>query len=225
MGQAHRTNYSSGLLRRLLPYFSLDRMALVFDLYQTLRLWLTQRGREGIYEILDYESTLELVDPKGKAARLKKRQRVKFNQDYIIAFQDYAWGDGECLADYQCSPGVVVDRYQEGDRWNILISLRETKSRGEIEEFYIERTARDGFTKPEEWWQVEIRHPTKRLKMAAIFPKNRRCRRAVLLQRSRHQTTVLGPDHFTDLPDGRQLLSWETGKINYFEIFTIKWRW
>ena len=30
---------------------------------------------------------------------------------------------------------------------------------------------------------------------------------------------------YTDLPDGRQLLSWETGKINYFEIFTIKWRW
>ena len=64
MGQAQRTNYSPGLLlRRLLPYFSLDRMALLFDLYQALRVWLIQQGREGIYEIFDYESTLELVDP------------------------------------------------------------------------------------------------------------------------------------------------------------------
>ena len=50
-----------------------------------------------------------------------------------------------------------MDRYRDGDRWNILISLRETRSRGDIEDFYIERTARNGFTKREEWRQAEIR--------------------------------------------------------------------
>lgn len=183
------------------------------------------RNREGLYEILEYNSTLELLDSQGKTATFKKHQRVKFIQDFTIAFEDYVWGDGQIFADYTCSPGVVVDRYKEGDRWNVLISLRETKSRGEIEDFYIQRTARNGFTKAEEWWQVEIRHPTRRLKLSAIFPPKRRCRRAVLLQRSQHTTTVLGPQHFTDLPDGRQLLTWEIGNIRDFEIYTLKWRW
>src|SRR5258708_2698203 len=83
-----------------------------------------------MYEILEYESTLELLDTQGKNAIFHKHQRVKFMQDNIIAFQDYAWGEGtNIFASYCCEPGVVVDRYQDGDRWNILISLRGTKHR------------------------------------------------------------------------------------------------
>jgi hypothetical protein len=53
----------------------------------------------------------------------------------VIAFEDYAWGDGDVLAEYKCSPGFEADRYLEGDRWNILISLRETKHRGDVQDF------------------------------------------------------------------------------------------
>src|ERR1700752_2585592 len=147
-----------GLLLRLL---SQDWLGLLPDLYRALRLWLKHYRHPGMYEILDYDSTLDLVDPKGKTAIFKRRQRVKFLQDHILAFQDYAWGDGEIFGDYKCSPGVIVDRYREGNQWNILISLRETKSAGEVIDFYTERTIKEGFTKDEEWWQVEIRHQTK----------------------------------------------------------------
>jgi hypothetical protein len=86
--------------RRLLALLSLERIAVLFDVYQLFRPWLNHLRREGLYEILDYDSTLELLDPQGQTAIVKKRQQVKFNQDHIIAFQDYAWGDGDCLADY-----------------------------------------------------------------------------------------------------------------------------
>lgn len=82
--------------------------------------------------MLAYEPTLELLDPQGQTAVFKKRQRVKFLQDYVIAFEDYAWGQGQVLADYRCAPGQVVDRWQEGDRSTVLISLRETKHAGEV---------------------------------------------------------------------------------------------
>jgi hypothetical protein len=177
-----------------------------------------------MYEILEYDSTLELVDPKGETAIFKRRERVKFLQDNVIAFQDRAWGDGEIFADYKCSPGTEVDRYQEGDRWNVLISLRETKSAGDIEDFYIERTVRAGFTEDEEWRQTEIRHRTRRLKLSIIFPGKRRCRRAVLMERNLNRTTVLDPRYFTDLPDDRQVLTWEIKKPRRFEIYTIKWK-
>jgi hypothetical protein len=211
--------------RNLLTYLPQGWIVFLFDLYRALRLFLRRERHEGMYEILDYDSTLELVDPKGETAVLKKRQKVKFLQNNIIAFEDYAWGDGDIFAEYRCSPGKVVDRYQEGDRWNVLISLRETKKAGDIEDFYIERTVRSGFFKDEEWRQVEIRNRIKRLKLTTIFPKERRCQRAVVVERSRNRTTVLDQDHFSDQTDGRQVLTWEPAKTRRFENYIIKWRW
>src|SRR5215212_5915172 len=94
------------------------------------------RQLTGSYEVLDYETKLELLDPEGKLVRYTKHQKVKFLQDNVIAFQDQAWGDGEIFADYQCSPGYPVDRYRDGNKYHILISLRETKNRGDIETFH-----------------------------------------------------------------------------------------
>jgi hypothetical protein len=87
-----------------------------------------------MYEILDYDSVLELRDPRGEVGVFKRRQKVRFLQDNVIAYQDYAWGDGNILADYKCSPDVPLDQYQDDFRCNILISLRETKNKGEDNE-------------------------------------------------------------------------------------------
>jgi len=77
----------------------------------------------------------------------------------------------------------------------------------------------------EEWRQIEIRHRTRHLRLAVIFPKERHCRRAVLIERNRNRNTVLDQGHFSDLPDGRQVLAWETRNPGRFEVYTIKWRW
>lgn len=204
-------------------FLTLRNLKDLLDLYPRVRQWLPSGS--DLYEILDYESTLELCDTKGATARFQKRQRVKFLQNNIIAFEDYVWGDGDVLAEYACSPGVVADRYQEGDRWNLLISLRETKHKGDITEFHIARVEKASFTQADEWQQTEIRHRTRRLQMNIIFPKRRRCRRALLTQRRHNRVQVLGPAHFHDLPDGRQLLTWERRHIDPYELFTIRWHW
>jgi hypothetical protein len=54
------------------------------------------------------------------------------------------------LPSTSASPGVEVDRYQEGDQWNVLTSLRETKSAGDIQDFHTTRTIKGGFTRAEE---------------------------------------------------------------------------
>jgi len=195
----------------------------LFDLSQNLRQRLP--GASDMYEILDYESTLELCDVEGAVAIFQKRQRVKFLQNNIIAFEDYVWGDGEVMADYTCAPGVVADRYQEGDRWNILISLRETKHKGDITEFHIARVEKQSFTKADEWQQTEIRRRTRRLQMNIIFPQGRRCQRATLTQRRHNRVQVLGTEHFHDLPDGRQRLTWESKRVYPYDIFTLRWHW
>jgi hypothetical protein len=203
----------------------LQEWRLLLSLARQLYAWLAQWRNMGMYRILDYDTTLKLLDARGHSAVVYKRQRVRFLQDHILVFQDYAWGEGELFANYKCAPGVVVDRYQAGDRWHILISLRQSKRKGDVEEFYSERTVKGGFTHAEEWFQVEIRHRTDRLRLAVVFPKKRAGRRAVLWQRSSHGTLELGREAFVDLPDGRQLVSWETVKVTPLDVFTLRWQW
>lgn len=212
------------LLLKFLKQLRLDWPALLYAFAGWLRKTLCALSADP-FEILDYEATLELKDTAGKLAHFAKRLRVKFLQNTVIAFEDYAWGDGEILAAYKCAPGVVVDKYKDGDRWNILISLREAKDAGDIEGFYIERTERNTFTRAEEWLQTEIRRPTRRLRMDIIFPRQRPCRRALLLQRRLNRAQVLGPEHFRTLPDGRQLVTWETRQVTAYDIYTLKWKW
>lgn len=204
---------------------SLDWIGPVWQVVQGLFAFWKREHPDGLYEMLEHDAVLDLQDPHGKVAIFKKRERVKFLQDNVIAFQDHVWGDGKTLVDYRVSSGIDVDRYKNGDRWNVLISLRETKNRGDVEEFYIERKILRGFTQSEEWWQLEMQNETRWLKLAIVFPKSRRCQRAVLVERTRNRVTVLDGGHFTDQPDGRQVLTWETKQPKRFETYTIKWRW
>jgi hypothetical protein len=215
---------SLGFLTPLLSPL-LQKWPLLFSLAYKLYTYLTQARNLGMYQILDYDTTLELVDKRGQTAIVYKRQKVRFLQDNILVFQDYAWGEGEIFADYKCAPGVEVDRYQAGDRWHILISLRESKSKGDIEDFYIERTVKHGFTQAEEWFQVEIRHRTDHLRLAVLFPRKRHCRRALVWQRRTNRTLILGQERFVALPDGRQLVFWEAPMVAPLDVFTLRWQW
>lgn len=68
---------------------------ILIDLWQIARKLIVRHFPKGPYEVLEYESTPELLDPEGKHATFTKRERVRYLQDNIIAYQDQAWGDGE----------------------------------------------------------------------------------------------------------------------------------
>ena len=217
--------YENSFLRNLLPLIASDWFSMALEGWRVIRKLLSRRAQEGMYEVLNYDSVLELQDPRGEVAVFKRQQKVRFLQDNIIAYQDFAWGDGNILADYKCSPGAPVDQYQDGYRYNILISLRETKNRGDVLDFNIERTVTGGFTKPNEWRQVMLQHRTRKLRIAVIFPRERPCQRATLTERNLNRTRVLAEDHLSMLSDGRQMLAWETTKPRLFEMYTLKWQW
>ena len=84
--------------------------------YYLLTGWnlLLVRFHKGLYEVLDYEATLELTDKKGKRAFVRKYEKVRYLQNNNIAFQDQAWGDGKILINYRCTPGFPVDTYRSG---------------------------------------------------------------------------------------------------------------
>lgn len=180
---------------------------------------------QGLYEVLEYESVLEIKDKKGQSALATKCQRVRFLQNNIIAYQDQVWGDGDIFVDYRCSPGKAVDRYREGHRHHVLISLRETKQRGDEAEFYITRRIRKGFTKSTEEWQTEVNHPTTQLSVSIIFPRTRSPKRLFLIEQNSTKTFTLGPDHRHTLPDGREKVTWSTNAPRLYEAYIIRWEW
>lgn len=180
---------------------------------------------EGMYETLEYESTLELLNRKGTKAHFKKRKKVRYLQDNIIAFHDYAWGDGEILLNYQCSPGKKVDQYDFGYKTYVLLSLRDLKSKGDIDEFNIEWDMKNGFLTPDYFWDTDISHRTKQIRVNVIFPKGRHPLLVTLVEANHHRAIVLGNDHKKFLPDGRLRVTWEKKNPRLFEHCLMKWQW
>lgn len=177
------------------------------------------------YEILDYESTLEIHNPAGTRATFQKLIRVRYLQDNIIAFQDYAWGDGDILINYRTSRGKQVDRYRSGYKTYILISLRDVKNRGDMDEFDIQWDIRQGFLTKDGYWGADISQLTKHLKVNVIFPKSRPPLQIKLEENHRQQTHILGREAQKQLPDGRWLVTWETDNPTLYELYVIRWIW
>ena len=222
----HNLHERSGAIIR--NFLRLDSLVLVRYLMQgahAVRRRLARGREQGIYDVLEHRTILELKDARGEVAVVKRQQKVRFLQNYVAAITDHAWGDGEIFAEYECSPGVPVDFYQDGSRHTVLISLREAKSRGDLLKFVIRRKIVGGFCKPKECWETEVYHRTRHLSVAIVFPRGRRCRRATVTQRSTSKTVALGPKHLRFLADGRQQLTWEIRKPRLHDRYSLGWKW
>lgn len=180
---------------------------------------------EGLYRVLAYTTVLELMDSKGHKAKLRKWEKVKYLQDNIFAFQDQAWGDGKILIDYDCFPGVAVDRYRLGFKTHILISLREVRSKGDIDNYTVTWKIRDGFLKPTGFWGTEVCHDTDFIRGEVIFPKTRPPKQVFLIEKNRQKTHVLDTEIAKQLPDGKWIIGWELSKPKLHEQYILKWFW
>jgi hypothetical protein len=219
-------NIPSNLFLQLaVPLLDTQLTALLSFLAKLAQRILGKRMYPGECEILEYTGCLTLLDAQGKHAVFSKHERARFLQDNVIAHQDIAWGVADIFAKYVCSPGVLVDIYREGYRYRILISLRETKNRGDIEDFHIERTILDGFTSPVEDFQYDIFRPMRCFSLSVVFPKDRHPKTVMLIEQNTTRRVPLGPKHQSLLPDGRLQVTWKTRKPRLFESYIIQWLW
>ena len=180
---------------------------------------------DGMYEVLEYESVLELMDRRGRLSTLRKRKRVRYLQNQIVAYQDYGWGDGEQFLDYQARPGVAVDRYKIGYKTFILLSLREIKNRGDIDEFITQWKIKNGFLKPDGFWETDISSRTKHLKISVLFPQSRPPQRVRLVEHNIGRMHVLGSDSVRQLPNGNWQATWEKKNPRLYEHYILRWDW
>ena len=217
------TNKVSGWMLDFL--FALPWIEILAEIWKLLRQLWQGLADEGLYEVLEYDSVLELMDSHGKTARFQTRERVRSRGEPDSHLPTGAWGDGKILLGYRCTPGVVVDRYRPGQKTFLLISLRGAKRRGEIDEFHIEWELRDGCVRNEELWETEIRHRTKQIRCRILFPKPRPPRSIWVVEQLRHRKRQLGPQVIHRLPDGRWLASWRCERPRLNERYQLHWEW
>ena len=203
-----------------LPWFEL--MGKIWKIGRKVIRGLSQ---EGIYEVLDYECEVELRDKNGKLAVIKKRERLRYLQDYITSYLDQAWGDGEILQGYRCSPGTPVDEFRLGHKTYKLISLREFRNRGDIDEFNIEWKMRNGFLKSTGFWGTAINHRTKKITVKVIFPKNKPPLQASIIESNLQRRRILGKDAQKLLPTGKSMIIWEKENPRLYENYVLRWEW
>lgn len=195
------------------------------DTWRLFRKLFRGFSQEGIYEVLNYHSTLELLDSTGTKAHFSKTKKIRYLQDDIIAYQDHAWGDGKILQNYQCSPGKAVDRYRSGYKTLILISRREIKNRGDIDKYQIEWDITDGFLKADGFWATDITRRTKKITVEVIFPACRPPYHIVLQESNRRRTHYISRDLIQELPDDRLKVGISIKNPHLFEHYLLKWRW
>lgn len=213
-------------LKLLAMILGLPWLEFAGNVWKIARKIIRGLSNEGIYEVLEYECTLELKDKEGKQAKIHKRKKIRYIQDYITTYLDEAWGtNGEILLDYQCSPGIPVDEYRLGHKTYKLISLREFRNKGDVDEFNIIWNMRNGFLLPTGFWGTAINQRMKKLRVKIIFPKNRPPLQFAVTESNLKRTRALGKEAQQKLPDGRQMVVWENDKPRLYEDYILSWEW
>lgn len=128
------------------------------------------------------------------------------------------------LAALLVSFSTLGDTYGAAGKQNIVISLRETKKRGDEETYVITRRMRDMFPAESEWVATEIALPTQLMAITVRFPADRPPSGAWLRSSS-------DPDHKRSTlrvegsPDGRQRIEVRVTKPKLRETYTVWWDW
>ena len=180
---------------------------------------------EGVYEVIEYECTLELNDWDGKIASVQKRKKIRYLQNQITTYLDEAWGNGEILLNYRCSPGTPVDEYRLGHKTYKLISLREFRNRGDVEEINIQWDIRNGFLLERGFWGTAINQRMKKLTVKIVFPKNRPPLHVAITECNLQRTHNLENATQQCSSDGRSMIVWEKENPRLYEDYILSWKW
>ncbi len=172
------------------------------------------------YTVLSYDMTLVLGDKKGSQAVFRRRQRIQFQQDGVVAILDHFWGDGVTVAEYATSAGQIRDSFKDGKRRHLVIELKRPMRRGEVLNFTVERRAMEAFTADEEWEETTIDHPIQRLGRVILFPKDRPCESARLEYQGREF-----PLHVLERRDGTTQIGLRISQARANVPYIVRWTW
>lgn len=176
-----------------------------------------------LYEVLDYQAVLELLDTEGRDAIYTRRQTVRFLQDQVTGWYDYGWGNGIAFAEHEVSPGSIIERRLLGSHHRSRIELSEPKAKGDVLTFTISRSIKNGLVSPSaHWLEAELYHNAYHVSLRVLMPASRLVQDARLVSLGTPQPKRLAVRRE---PDGRQSVAYTVPRPTVGERYTLLWDW
>ncbi len=176
------------------------------------------------YEVLEQDQVYDLYDIDGQEAFHRRRFRIRFLQNDVIAIREYIWGEGPHIArDYSCEPGRIVDIHRYGPYWHVFIALDEVRNRGDVGEFTSSRKLLGSFTGEDEWISLLIKHRTAKASITVILPEGRPANRYSLS--ADFGTTELRNRIEEQYINNRQHLIVRLDRPKLNQVYTLRWEW
>lgn len=182
------------------------------------------KGYPSVYDVLDFELGLKLLDAGGRSAEVIRVERLRFHQDGVMGIYHQIWGEGE-LQDYQVEPGVVADRFSVGPRTFILISLREVKNRGDELTLTTCRRVSLGWTQSEEWLEAALSHRTAKITLKVTFPKGRPPTSAELVELPAGNRARIERTRWTTDQSGCTTIRLTRKRPQVGSSYVLRWTW
>jgi hypothetical protein len=174
------------------------------------------------YENLSLDFTVDLKDPAGSRALIRRSQHVRFLTGEAGVLTNPIWGEGDIARRYKATGATRIGSRREGHRQVVLLGLTERPTHHSTRMVRSERTVRGGFLRDREYFEIGIERKTRRVAVRVLFP----------VSRPPIDATVLGPSGeavATIIPrldrNGRAVLSWSTRAPQPNTLYSLRWSW
>jgi hypothetical protein len=189
---------------------------------ETLTRW-RRRPPTAAYETLSLALELELLDPRGERAVLRRRQRLRFLRDGAAIVRELVWGDGEQLVRYQAQGARRLGVRAEGSKRAVLLDPAAHPAAGDQLTITSRRTIRGGFLGRQEYCEVYLERPTGRLEFTIIFPATRPPLTAQLVRATTEAVVRQLPLRYR--ADGRAVVRCRLQRPDPATTYSVRWAW
>ncbi len=178
---------------------------------------------DGPYRVLGIHCTWDLREPDASVAKVTKRLELEFNYE-TIALSDYAWGDGDCFAEYACEFGTPLKpKIKDGSRQYVVVALPAARQRGEQAELISHRTIRDSFPDASEWVELEVKRRTAKVVLEVRFPASRKPSAVRLCRQSDGRTIDMTSKLLSEASG--PVLRYELDGVRKDDVLKLTWDW
>ena len=191
--------------------------------YMSVRRLMVGHMRDVAYENTSLEMVVDIVDPRGHRAVLRRRLGVRFLRPDPGIIRELAWGDGKPLVWYTASGARKLSTEREGSKSVVLLSLDHRPKRGERTVVRSRRVLQDAFRRRLEYFEAFVERPTRRLSVKVVFPRTRPPREAHVVASPPGQTIRRLRVRYGR--EGRPFLFWRDQQPRLFTHYSLRWSW
>jgi hypothetical protein len=130
------------------------------------------------------------------------------------------WGDGNLLAQFEVAGARYLGEQSDGPRRVQLLGLDGPAAKRSAT-LRFTRRIRNGFLKPDEYFESSVQRPTRQLRVTVLFPKARPPKLAYLVGTSGKS---LSQPRVT-LRQGRASLRWALQSPRLGSVYSLRWAW